>query len=295
MLHTDHFTPAADMPWTVASPFRMQPGLSRREGAGHTLLLRDAQAPAYARAKQAVLNRNPQRALAGAPDPQVLAAVAKAAARETGQVLPADLRALTLGLQEDVVFLHDEPDAPGAASGAVMRVRALSVCFPSKWRPDEKPGKDFAAIHAPVADNTLLLAGARGIVDLAFRQASMLRHVWLLTPDPSLALYPDEPQRVAWEQALQQAESGAGRLLDQALFRVERQTTLPLPALGAGVFFIRVMVCPLPEVLAVAPGRAAELAQALASMSEAVLAYRGMTEVRERLLAELQVLAISGR
>lgn len=295
MLLNDHFTPAADMPWTVASPFRMQPGLSRREGAGHALLLRDAQAPAYARAKQAVLDRNPQRALAGEPDPQVLAAVAEAVARETGQVLPAELGALTLGLQEDMVFLHDVPDAPGTSSGTVMRVRALSVCFPSKWRPDDKPGKDFTAIHAPVADNALLLAGARGIVDLAFRQASMLRHVWLLTPDPSLALYPDEPQRVVWEQAVQRSAAGTGRLLDQALFRVERQTTLPLPALGAGVFFIRVMVCPLSAVLAVAPGRAAELSQALASMSEAVLAYRSMAEVRERLLAELGAWSDSGR
>jgi dimethylamine monooxygenase subunit A len=292
MQHQDHFTPAAAMPWTVVSPFRMQPGLSRREGAGHALLLRDAQAPAYARAKQAVLDLNPHRALAGEPDPRVLAAVAEAAARETGQVLPAELRALTLGLQEDVVFLQDEAEPDGAAS---MRVRAVSVCFPSKWQPDDKPGKDFAAIHAPVADNALLLAGARGVVDLAFRQASMLRHVWLLTPDPSLALYPDEPQRVAWEQAVQQSAAGTERLLDRTLFRVERQTTLPLPALGAGVFFIRVMVCPLTDVLAVSPGRAVELALALASMSEAVVTYRGMAEVRERLLAELTVLAASGR
>jgi dimethylamine monooxygenase subunit A len=290
----DHFTPAADMPWTVASPFRMQPGLSRREGAGHALLLRDAQAPAYARAKQTVLDHAPQRALAGEPDPRVLSAVAEAAARETGQVLAPELGALTLGLQEDMVFLHDEPEPDDGVSGASMRVRALSVCFPSKWRPDEKPGQDFAAIHAPVADNALLMAGARGIVDLAFRQASMLRHVWLLTPDPSLALYPDEPQRAAWAQAVERTRTGTGRLLDQAMFRVERQTTLPLPALGAGVFFIRVMVCPLSEVLSVAPGRAAELARALASMSEAVVTYRGMAEVRGRLLAELQTLAGSG-
>ncbi|MCU0957457.1 MAG: DUF3445 domain-containing protein [Hydrogenophaga sp.] len=290
----DHFTAAADMPWTVASPFRMQPGLSRREGAGHALLLRDAQAPAYARAKQTVLDHAPQRALAGEPDPRVLSAVAEAAARETGQVLAPELGALTLGLQEDMVFLHDEPEPHGGVSGASMRVRALSVCFPSKWRPDEKPGQDFAAIHAPVADNALLMAGARGIVDLAFRQASMLRHVWLLTPDPSLALYPDEPQRAAWAQALERTRTGTGRLLDHALFRVERQTTLPLPTLGASVFFIRVMVCPLSEVLSVAPGRAAELARALASMSEAVVIYRGMAEVRGRLLAELQTLAGSG-
>ena len=61
----------------------------------------------------------------------------------------------------------------------------------------------------------------------------------------------------------------------------------PLPALRRGVFFIRVMVCPLTEVLGVASGRAGELREALASMSDAVVAYRGMASVRERLCSEL--------
>jgi hypothetical protein len=47
-------------------------------------------------------------------------------------------------------------------------------------------------------------------------------------------------------------------------------------------------VAPRTAVLASAPGRAAGLAEALASMSEAVVAYRGMTAVRERLCAELR-------
>lgn len=71
-------------------------------------------------------------------------------------------------------------------------------------------------------------------------------------------------------------------------YRVQRQTTLPLPALRRGVFFIRVLVAPLTDVLAVAPARAGELCDALASMSEAVVAYRGMAAVRERLCAELR-------
>jgi hypothetical protein len=139
-----------------------------------------------------------------------------------------------------------------------------------------------------VADNALLQAGARGIIDMAFRQAPMLRHVWLLTPGAELPQHPDT-RRLRWDDALALADApdASGRLIDQLCFRVERQTTLPLPALHRGVFFIRVMVCPLTEVLAVAPGRAAVLHAALASMSDAVLAYRGMAAVRERLLAEL--------
>lgn len=280
-------TPAADMPWSVGAPFRMRPGLSRLSPAEAgvappALFVRDALAAAYADGKRAVLQARPHRASFGEADPAVLQVIAGAYAAQTGVAIAPDARALAEGMQEDFVVLHDEP-------GDGFRARFLSVCFPSNWNPAEKLGLDFSAIHAPVADNALLQAGARGIVDMAFRQAPMLRHVWLLTPNGDLAQHP-ETRRARWEDALAAADAAGatGRLLDQVFFRVERQTTLPLPALRRGVFFIRVMVAPLAEVLAVAPGRAAELAEALASMSEAVVAYRGMTAVRARLCAELR-------
>jgi dimethylamine monooxygenase subunit A len=280
-------TPAADIPWAISAPFRMRPGLSRLatqapQPEGPALFVRDAQAAACAEHKRAVLRARPQRAPVGEADPAVLQAVAEAYAAQTGVSLVAEPDSLAEGMQEDFVVLHDEP-------GDGFRARFLSVCFPSNWNPAEKLGLDFTAIHAPVADNALLQAGARGIVDMAFRQAPMLRHVWLLTPNGDLAQHP-ETRRTRWEDAMAAADTpgASGRLLDQVYFRVERQTTLPLPALRRGVFFIRVMVAPLVQVLAVEPGRAAELSEALASMSEAVVAYRGMTAVRERLCRELR-------
>lgn len=275
-------TPAARMPWPVVSPFRMRPGLSKLGAAPDQvpdLFLRDAQAAVYADHKRRVLDALPARGLIGEADPAVLQAIADAYAQQTGMRLAPNARALAEGLQEDFVILHDEADA--------MRTRFLSVCFPSNWNPAEKLGLDFGAIHAPVADNALLQAGGRGIIDMAFRQARMLRHVWLLTPGGDLAQHP-ETRRTRWEDALAAADAAGGRLIDQVFFRVERQTTLPLPALRRGVFFIRILVAPLADVLAVAPARAGELADALASMSEAVVAYRGMTTVRERLCAELR-------
>jgi len=227
----------------------------------------------------------------GEADAQVLQAVTDAYAAQTGMLLAPEPDALALGMQEDFVVLHDEPDASSPVPGsATLHTRFLSVCFPSNWNPAHKLGLDFTAIHAPVADNALLQAGARGIVDIAFRQAPMLRHVWLLTPSADLPQHPDT-RRLRWDDALALADApgASGRLIDQLCFRVERQTTLPLPVQRRGVFFIRVMVSPLTEVLDVAPGRAAELHAALASMSDAVLAYRGMASVRERLLAELAV------
>lgn len=79
-------------------------------------------------------------------------------------------------MQEDFVVLHDEPDG--------MPARLLAVCFPSSWDPAAKLGLHFKAIHAPVADNALLQASASGIVNLSFRQTSMLRHVSCTTPWP---------------------------------------------------------------------------------------------------------------
>ena len=279
-------TPAIGMPWPVVSPFRMRPGLARLtptpEAPPSPLFVRDGLAPVYAARKRAVLQSHHGLSHIGQADPAVLQAIAEAYAAQTGVAIAPDARALAEGMQEDFVVLHDEP-------GDGFRARFLSVCFPSNWNPAEKLGLDFTAIHAPVADNALLQAGARGIVGMAFRQAPMLRHVWLLTPGGDLAQHP-ETRRARWEDALAAADApgASGRLMDRVFFRVERQTTLPLPALGRGVFFIRVMVAPLTAVLAIAPGRAAGLAEALASMSEAVVAYRGMTAVRERLCAELR-------
>lgn len=277
-------TPAHEMPWTVSSPFRMQPGLKRLHAAPDAppLFVRDALAGAYGADKAAVLRALGPDVLAGELEPAVSQAIAHAYAAQTGVRLGVTPEALVHGMQEDFVVLHDEP--------AGMRTRFLAVCFPSNWNPAEKLGLDFAAIHAPVADNSLLQAGAHGIVDMAFRQASMLRHVWLLTPGAELSQHP-ETRLIRWEDALRQAERApSGRLIDQVSFRVERQTTLPLPALKRGVFFIRVMVCKLGDVLAVQPGRAAELREALHSMTDAVVHYRGMHAVRERLLRELAAL-----
>ena len=110
----------------------------------------------------------------------------------------------------------------------------------------------------------------------------MLRHVWLIVPSANLDQHPEKNQ-VWWTEALRDISP----LLPNLFFRIERQTTWPLPHLQRAVFFIRVMMSPLVDVLAGAPGRANELAASLRSMTPEIVAYRGMTEVMPRLLAEL--------
>ena len=69
----------------------------------------------------------------------------------------------------------------------------------------------------------------------------------------------------------------------RAFFRTERQTFVPLPAHRQAVFTIRVSLVPLTQALTDAT-QARQVHDALASMSPAVLDYRGLTGARDRLL-----------
>ena len=69
----------------------------------------------------------------------------------------------------------------------------------------------------------------------------------------------------------------------QTWWRTERQTFLPVPGASQAVFTIQVQVTPLTRAFG-QPGQAARVHDALASMSEAVLVYRGLTQARAPLL-----------
>jgi hypothetical protein len=155
----------------------------------------------------------------------------------------------------------------------------MAVALPSHWAPEQKVGRHFTAIHAPVADNALLLRAADALMRMVAGPERWERFVWNVTDQPRLHAHParTDPDRWAHTPA------------ERAWFRSERQTFIPLPALGAGgqaVFTIQVAVRPLADVLDT-PARAASLHDAVATMSPAVLAYRGLEPVRDALLAWL--------
>ncbi len=288
---SDWLTPAARMPWPVAAPFRMRPNLEKLDADAPALLVRDELADVYQRERKHVLTTHPERAMVGnanaatldaihslaTSSPSVGAAEAAKNGRSRLPPLPQGERYGALvasALQEDFVILKHEGDS--------LRTEYLSVCFPSRWDPRDKLGLDFAAIHAPVADSEQLRAAGPNLMTLAFMKQPMLRHVWLISPSPSLDQHPDKNE-AWWSELL----ADVSPLLPRLYFRVERQTTLPLPQFQRAVFFIRMMMCPLLDVLSVGTGRAAELAATLRSMTPAIVAYRGMTDALPRLLAEL--------
>ena len=97
-----------------------------------------------------------------------------------------------------------------------------------------------------------------------------------ITPRSTLNAHPSLPP-APWRAA------DAGGTSAQAWWRTERQTFIPVPEAGLAVFTIRVDVEPLAQAIDSA-AKARRLHDALASMSPAVLRYRGLQAVRDPLL-----------
>jgi dimethylamine monooxygenase subunit A len=156
----------------------------------------------------------------------------------------------------------------------------MAVCLPSHWAPADKVGRPFAEVHAPVADNALLLQASSALMKLAAGGEAWERFVWNITDQPRLNAHPAHQRhddQARWSQTAVSA----------AWFRSERQTFIPVPGGTQAVFTILVDVQPLAAVLHDA-ARTRALHEAIATMSPAVQAYRGLTTVHEPLLAWLQ-------
>ena len=307
-----------DFDAAVQVPQRMQPGLRRLALGAHQLtpsVVPKRGVARHLREKLAVLWAFPEQALLCTPGfdaAPALAALAAHAAAEQPQAfavdgqrwhapwlgwaldgdqqphdtgtgwpeigtllhrLPAEWRRtalLSLAFEEDFALVD-------AASGGLPW---LAVALPSMWAPEHKIGRSLAEVHAPVADNRLIVGAAPQLVTLVTAGKRWERFVWTLTAHPHLHAHPDRVDPARWPPGLDDDAMAA-----QTWWRTERQTFLPVPGAGAGqaVFTIQVQVTPLARAFG-APGQAARVHDALASMSPAVLAYRGLAAVQAPLL-----------
>jgi hypothetical protein len=247
----------------VAVPFRMQPGLRRIAPDHPQLVPLDAGSALY-REKLAVMRAGQSRhAVAGFDPAPALQAIAERLTTDAP---------LELACEQDLAVLDGETGT----------LPWLCACVPSHWAPEDKVGLHFAALHAPVADNAALLAASAPLIKLVTEGECWERHVWTLSPSGRYDQHPRRHAREPWPQTADTEAFG-----QRCWLRVERQTFFPV---GRGtrqsVFAIRVMLQPLPAAAAM-PGAARRLHDSLASMSDAVLAYKGLAGAREQLLAFL--------
>ncbi len=253
----------------------------------------DDQLRAYLDEKDRVAQRAPDQVFAAEPD-------SFDAQREVLDLLAAHLPArfpdiyLPTGMAIDIVpafrrvdLLSPLPPLLGAASlvqedlvimqkgDGAWRLTAASLSFPSSWHLREKFGRPLHEIHAPVpefGEGTRNAGMIERIFDNLRPEQPVIRWNWSIHDDDALFHPP------------------AGRPYDfghGAFLRLERQTLRKLPRTGAILFTIRIHLNPLEVFATHPPELAAQLAGQLAAMDAAQLAYKGLTEQRDQLLAHL--------
>ena len=135
------------------------------------------------------------------------------------------------------------------------------------------------------ADNPVLLRAADPLMRRVCGPERWERFVWTVTRHPRLNAHPASVDPAPWSpDAFDDARA------PRAWWRTERQTFIALPGRAQAVFTIRVDNAPLADAID-SHAKARALHGAIATMSEKVLAYRGLTPVREPLLAWLQARA----
>ena len=309
---------AFDFDAAVTAPFRMQPGLRRMAG-GASHLTPMLPGSRHQREKLAVLSANPAQALQAVagfdaqPALHALAAHAahehpgdfawdgeRAAAPALGVAVRGDrieeIAAGRFGLGDEVArCIRGLPEAwrlAGLLSLAFIEDFALvdgqtgtlpwlAVALPSHWAPEGKIGRHFREVHAPVADNALLLRAGDHLMRMVSGPERWERFVWNVTRHPRLNAHPAAIDHAPWP-----ADAFADGQALRAWWRTEHQTFIPLPDRGQAVFTIHVETVPL-AVAIDSPAKAARLHDAVATMSDAVLAYRSLGSVRTALLAWL--------
>jgi hypothetical protein len=157
----------------------------------------------------------------------------------------------------------------------------LAVALPSHWAPIDKIGRHFREVHAPVADNALLVRASEHLMRMVCGPERWERFVWNVTRHPRLNAHPANVDHAPWP-----ADAFADANAPLAWWRTERQSFISLPGETQAVFTIHVEIEPLATAIDSAD-RAARLRDAIATMSDAVLAYRSLSTVREPLLAWL--------
>ncbi len=185
-------------------------------------------------------------------------------------------------VQEDLLLMQRFEDG--------WRLVAGSLCFPSTWILGEKLGRPIEAIHAPVPG----FSGA-----MAARVTRIFDHLRVEAPLErfNISIYGDARLRHAESRQAPHERFPPGEpLLGRAHVRVERQTLGKLARSGAILFTVRIHIDPLAALdgHVRGPAFARALHEHICALCPGELAYKGLSEAREPLLATLAALSRSG-
>ncbi len=166
-------------------------------------------------------------------------------------------------VQEDLCLMEQHDGA--------WLLTAGSVCFPTRWRLNDKLGHSVDDIHGPVPGYQAALShSVNRLFDRLRPDRIVCRLNWSLTTDGALSLWHKKHGGTHVDADVTAANAG-----DRVWLRVERQTLLRLPQSGAVLFTIRIHRDRL-RTLAGQPGAVASLLGALDSMPADLQEYKAI-------------------
>ncbi len=184
-------------------------------------------------------------------------------------------------VQEDLLLLDgSSEDCP---------LMAGQLCFANRWSLEEKMGRSFLEIHAPVPGfGEQIGRSSHLLLERLKTDRPVWRYNWSLVLGGELDL---STKMVAAVQARMPAVTAAncGAL---CFFRTERQTLARLPQTGAVLFTVHTYRTPL-ATLACDAAWARRFLEVLDAASPALLAYKGVASVEGHLRAYLGAAAVA--
>ena len=151
-------------------------------------------------------------------------------------------------IEEDIAVMHNG------------KLVAVCFCFPSGWIPRNELNSDLSKLHAPVADNELLIKSSKKLEQHMNKQ-TIRRWVWNVTTISNLSNHPniERPKIIDF---------------DSLYFRLETQVSTPLDD-ESSLFLVKVDVFPLKKVWN------EKILESINSMSESVLKYKNLIEIKK--------------
>lgn len=166
-----------------------------------------------------------------------------------------DVIEMGLEIPDDVIIMHKG------------KVEAAFVAMASSWNPRTVQGKTLEEVHKPVADNEMLLRASNGIWRSMTSGKSFHRYVWGISPLKSLSNHPRH-------------KKPSFKSLNDLYFRIEHERTLTVDE-DTAAFFIDVEVMPLSTVFHLKQEYRDLIKDSINSMSENLLAYKNLEQVKE--------------
>ena len=166
-----------------------------------------------------------------------------------------DIIEMGLEIPDDVIIMHKG------------KVEAAFVAMASSWNPRTVQGKTLEEVHQRVADNEMLLRASNGIWRSMTSGKSFHRYVWGISPLKSLSNHPRH-------------KKPSFKSLNDLYFRIEHERTLTVDE-DTAAFFIDVEVMPLSTVFHLKQEYRDLIKDSINSMSENLLAYKNLEEVKE--------------